>query len=241
MIYASRQVREAMKMIPGSDSSLLVVFGDIISAEINGRVIALFHAIQERRDPRIRNLHPAYASLLIDFDPLLVTHEEVASVVQQLTNEARTAVDESSRTVTIPVCYDPEFGPDLADVSRHARLAPEEVVRLHSSSTYVVYFLGFSPGFAYLGGLPEALHTPRLGTPRTSIVAGSVGIAGGQTGIYPFNSPGGWRLIGRTPLCMFDPEAATPARLQPGDRLKFSPIDGATFAKMKNAEEEQPA
>ena len=232
---------EAMTIIPGSDSSLLVVFGDTISAQINGRVIALFHAIQERRDPRIRNLHPAYASLLIDFDPLLVTHEEVTSVVQQLTNEAGTAVDESSRIVTIPVCYDPEFGLDLADVSRHTRLTAEEVVRLHSSPTYAVYFLGFSPGFVYLGGLPKALHTPRLVTPRTSIAAGSVGIAGNQTGIYPSDSPGGWRLVGRTPLSMFDPEAATPARLQPGDRLKFSPIDRATFAKMKSEEGEQPA
>jgi KipI family sensor histidine kinase inhibitor len=139
--------------------------------------------------------------------------------------------------VTIPVCYDIEFGPDLLDVSQHAGLSLEEVVRLHSSPTYLVYFLGFSPGFVYLGGLPEVLHMPRLATPRPSIVGGSVGIAGSQTGIYPADSPGGWKLIGRTPLRMFDPEAASPTRLQPGDRMKFSPIDRATFENISRRAE----
>jgi inhibitor of KinA len=218
-----------MKIIPASDSSLLVVFGNAISPAFHDRVIALFHALQAQSDSRIRNLHPGYASLLIDFDPLRLTHDELSSVVEQLTKSGDSAVREPANVVTIPVCYDIEFAPDLVDVAQHAGLSPQEVVRVHSSPTYLVYFLGFTPGFVYLGGLPEVLHTPRLATPRPSIAGGSVGIAGGQTGIYPFDSPGGWKLIGRTPLRMFDPEAAQPTRLQPGDWMKFSPIDRATF------------
>jgi len=222
-----------MRIIPASDSSLLVVFGSTISPVLNQRVIALFHAIQDRRDPRIRNLHPAYASLLIDFDPLRMTHDELTAIVQQLENDASVAVDRAGEVVTIPVCYDIELGPDLPEVARHAGISAEEVIRLHSSPTYLVYFLGFSPGFVYLGGLPEILHTPRLATPRPSIAGGSVGIAGSQTGIYPVDSPGGWRLIGRTPLRMFDPEATPPTRLQPGDRMKFEPIDRARFEEFQ--------
>ena len=222
-----------MKIIPASDSSLLVVFGDTISPALHERVIALFHAFQTRHDPRIRNLHPGYASLLIDFDPLRLKHAELTSVVQQLANVSDSVADGSANVVTIPVCYDVEFGPDLLDVARHAGLPAEEVIRLHSLPTYLVYFLGFSPGFVYLGGLPEVLHTPRLATPRPSIAGGSVGIAGSQTGIYPVDSPGGWKLIGRTPLRMFDPEATPPTRLQPGDRMKLSAIDRATFEDMR--------
>lgn len=227
------KVQQAMRIIPASDSSLLVVFGNAISPEINQRVIALFRAIQSRHDPRIRNLHPAYASLLIDFDPLRMTHDELTVVVRQLENDASVADDKPGEVVTIPVCYDVEFGPDLPDVARHAGVAAETVTRLHSDPIYLVYFLGFSPGFVYLGGLPEILHTPRLATPRPSIAGGSVGIAGSQTGIYPVDSPGGWRLIGRTPLRMFDPEATPPTRLQPGDRMKFDPIDRETFKKLQ--------
>ncbi len=223
---------EAMKIIPASDSSLLVVFGNLISPQLHQRVMGLFHALQQSSDRRIRNLHPGYASLLIDFDPLRLTHEELTGVVEQAATAGDFAADGSAAVVTIPVCYDIEFGSDLTDVTQHAGLSVEEVVRLHSSPTYLVYFLGFSPGFIYLGGLPEVLHTPRLPTPRASIAGGSVGIAGSQTGIYPLDSSGGWRLIGRTPLRMFDPEAELPTRLRPGDRMKFAPIDRAKFEKL---------
>jgi KipI family sensor histidine kinase inhibitor len=221
-----------MKIIPASDSSLLVVFGNAISPELHERVIALFHAFQARHEPRIRNLHPGYASLLIDFDPLRLSHEELTSDVQQLASTHYSATGSDANVVTIPVCYDVEFGPDLSEVAQQAKLPTEEVIRLHSSPTYLVYFLGFSPGFVYLGGLPEILHTPRLATPRPSIAGGSVGIAGSQTGIYPVDSPGGWKLIGRTPVRMFDSEATPPTRLQPGDRMKFSAIDRGTFDEM---------
>ena len=221
-----------MKIIPASDSSLLIVFGDVISPEMHHRVMGLFHALLTMQDPRIRNLHPGYCSLLIDFDPLRLSHDDLATEVERLEEAEAFVSNDAANAVTIPVCYDSEFAPDLIAVADHASMPTEEMVRLHSSASYLVYFLGFSPGFAYLGGLPEALHTPRLATPRTSVPAGSVGIAGSQTGIYPIESPGGWRLIGRTPLRMFDPEAIPPTRLQPGDIVKFFPIDREMFEKI---------
>jgi KipI family sensor histidine kinase inhibitor len=219
-----------VNILPASDSSLLVEFGGIISPEFHARVLALFRALLAENDPRIRNLHPAYASLLIDFDPLRLPHEELAAHVRELIDAAPPPNPAPIRTITIPVCYDAEFGPDLADVASHHGISIEEVIRLHSSPTYLVYFLGFSPGFAYLGGLPQQLRTPRLATPRIRVPAGSVAIAGDQTGVYPSDSPGGWRLIGRTPLRMFDASANPPTRLQPGDLVKFTATDRSAFA-----------
>ena len=220
-----------MKVMPASDSSLLMVFGTAISPELQQRVLSLFHALQARQDSRISNLHPAYGSLLIDFDPLQVSHQEIAALVESLSGTDDAVAADNSEVVEIPVCYDAEFGPDLADVAAYNRISIDDVVRLHSSSIYYVCFLGFTAGFAYLGGLLEVLHTPRLPTPRRMVAAGSVGIAGAQTGVYPTETPGGWRLVGRTPLRMFDPHAKVPTRLQPGDRVRFAPIDLATFER----------
>jgi inhibitor of KinA len=224
--------RNGMRIVPASDSSLLLEFGDRIDPEIQNRVLGLFHALCALDDPRIRNLHPAYVSLLVDFDPLTLTHEEVTALVESLANNKLAADINRSAVVTIPVCYDAEFGPDLADVAAHSGQSIDEVVRSHSSVAYRVAFLGFTGGFAYLGGLPEALHMPRLATPRRAVAAGSVGIAGGQTGIYPTETPGGWRLIGRTPLRMFDPQAQSPTRVQTGDIVRFAPIDRVEFERL---------
>jgi inhibitor of KinA len=218
-----------MKMVPASDSSLLVVLGDAMSLDNSERVMSLFFALQRLNDPRIRNLHPAYASILIDFDPLRLSHEDAASLVENLAGEMPPQYERVVNVVTIPVCYDLEFGPDLQEVANHAKIPTHEVIRLHSSATYRVHFVGFTPGFAYLGGLPEALHAPRLATPRKHVPAGTVAIAGSQAGVYPVDSPGGWRLIGRTPVRIFDPKATRPTRLEPGDLVKFSAIDRATF------------
>jgi inhibitor of KinA len=218
-----------MKIIPPSDSSLLVEFGNTVSEQMHARVLALFHVLLARRDPRIRNLHPGYASLLIDFDPLRLSHEQLTAQIQNLIDSGTNGKAASSPTVEIPVCYDASFGPDLGDVAAHNKITIEEVIRLHASATYLVYFLGFSPGFAYMGGLPEALRMPRLATPRMRVAAGSVGIAGEQTGIYPINSAGGWRLIGRTPLRMFDAMANPPTLLRPGDMVRFTPITNSSF------------
>jgi KipI family sensor histidine kinase inhibitor len=221
-----------MRIVAASDSSLLVSFGDTISDESHTRVIALFRGLQARRDARIKNLHPAYASLLIDFDPLKSGHDELQLLAEEVLQKVESEDNSSPNPVTIPVCYEAEYAPDLSDVAAHAKLSTEEVIRLHSSSTYVVYFLGFSPGFAYMGVLPPELRVPRLATPRTHVLAGSVAIAGEQTAVYPVDSPGGWRLIGRTPTRLFDPDAAQPSRCLPGDRVRFTPIDRATFSEM---------
>jgi KipI family sensor histidine kinase inhibitor len=134
--------------------------------------------------------------------------------------------------VQIPVCYGGDFGIDLTFVAEHVGLSEQQVIELHSATRYLVHFLGFSPGFGYLGGLPKQLECPRLESPRLTVAAGSVGIAGAQTGVYPIDSPGGWRIIGRTPLRMFDPLADAPTRLEPGDMVEFLPIDSEDFAEI---------
>lgn len=180
-----------------------------------------------RREPGILNLHPAYATLLISFDPRLITHGRVEALARAA--ESAHAELPATALVEIPVCYGGEFGPDLDDVAAHCRLTADGVIELHSSAEYLVHFIGFSPGFPYLGGLPEALATPRLLAPRVRVPAGSVAIGGSQTGVYPLASPGGWRLIGRTPLRLFRPEVEPPALLAMGDRVRFLPISRPEF------------
>jgi len=183
----------------------------------------------------VLNLHPAYASVLVDFDPRLRRHADIEELVRAWVEaEGREPADDAAgRVVEIPVIYGGEAGPDLEDVARHAGLSPERVIELHSAATYLVYFLGFSPGFPYLGGLPPELATPRLATPRKRTPAGSVAIGGSQAGVYPTDSPGGWRIIGRTPLRLFDASRAEPALLGTGDRVKFRAITPEEFAAWK--------
>lgn len=218
-----------MKIVPASDSSLLVVFGDEISPAIQWQVHALFHGLRASQDARIRNLHLGYASLLVDFDPLAMSHEDLSALISVIDLSLPSQVESECRTVEIPVCYDPEFGPDQENVAAHTGLPVADVVRLHAEATYTAAFLGFTGGFAYLSGLPSVLSTPRLATPRRAVAAGSVGIAGAQTAVYPTVTPGGWRLIGRTPLLMFEPARAQPSLVVPGDRVKFLPISRSEF------------
>jgi len=221
-----------MKLVAASDSSMLVLFADENPPGTQAKVLGLFHALQARHDPRIRNLHPGYVSLLVDFDPLVMTHEEVAVLVDSAADAGFDRPPDAGNIVDIPVCYEGEFGPDLSDVAAHAHLSEDEVVRIHAGGDYQVAFLGFTAGFAYLSGMPEALSMPRLATPRRAVAAGSVGIAGGQTGIYPTETPGGWRLIGRTPLRMFDPKAGQPTRVVPGDRVRFVSINSTEYERL---------
>jgi len=206
---------------PASDRSLLVSFGDEISLENHRRVLHLTNALQGIRG--VLNLHPAFASVLIDFDPRLRAHDEIEALIRDrfLSDTAPDNVE--TRTVEIPVAYGGENGPDLEDVARHAGLDPQRVIELHCSAEYVVYFVGFSTCFPYLGGLPAELATPRLSAPRKHVPQGSVAIGGSQAGVYPLASPGGWRLIGRTQLRLFDPEGSPPGLLRMGDRVRFVP------------------
>ncbi len=204
-----------MTTLPASDHSLLVRFGDEISPEIHRQVRDFVRAF---RASWVRNVHPAYATVLISFDPLRATHAEVEAAARAV---AGAAPEAASRLVEIPVQYGGEFGPDLVDVAAINGLTPEQVIEIHTSVEYLVYFLGFSPGFPYLGGMPEQIAAPRLPAPRKQVPAGSIAIGGKQAGIYPVTSPGGWRIIGRTDLELFRADRDPAALLEMGDRVRF--------------------
>lgn len=216
-----------MTVRAASDRSLLVSFGTAVSPEAHRLVLRLTRALEGRRG--ILNLHPAYASVLIDFDPRRHTSLEIEALVRERMESASEAGQEPARLVEIPVCYGAEYGPDLEDVARHANLSPLRVVELHTAAEYEVAFVGFATCFPYLSGLPPALATPRLPAPRQRVPAGSVALGGSQAGIYPLASPGGWRLIGRTPRRLFDPEGEPPALLRMGDRVRFVAVAEGRF------------
>ena len=214
-----------MTIHPASDRSLLFSFGDEISFDAHVAVARLTRCLEGVRG--ILNLHPAYTSVLVDFDPCLRSHAEVESLVLERMAGDREQAPPEPRHLEIPVRYGGEFGPDLADVARHTGLTEARVVELHAAAEYVVYFVGFSTCFPYLGGLPPELATPRLSAPRKHVPVGSVAIGGAQAGIYPLASPGGWRLIGRTDLQLFDLLATPPPLLRMGDRVRFIPVGEA--------------
>ena len=220
----------SVSLFPVGDSGVLAVFRQEISEEVSAQVFALDAAVRAAGLPGLGETVPAFASLLIRYDPLQTDYDRVAQAVSSLAEDPAPASAGAGRLVTIPVCYGGAFGPDLALVARHAGLAPQEVVRRHTAPEYRIYMVGFLPGFPYLGGLDPALFTPRLQNPRTSIPAGSVGIGGEQTGVYPVASPGGWQLIGRTPLRLFDPDR--PPLYAAGDRIRFVSITPEQFARL---------
>jgi len=206
------------------DRALLVELGNEISPLVNKKVRDLFLYLKDRRVEGVVEIVPAYRSLLIVYDPLKTT----LSVLKESLSKRHQTMGRSEaprlRTLEVPVVYGGEYGPDLNWVAEYHRLSPEDVVRFHTGTTYQVYMIGFTPGFAYMGELPDTLITPRKETPRISVPRGSVAIAQSQTGVYPVESPGGWQLIGRTPLNLFDPAKWPPTPLEMGDRVKFFPI-----------------
>jgi len=207
---------------PASDRSLVISFGDEISLDAHLQVRRLTHALEGAR--AILNLHPAFASVLVDFDPRLRTHADMEALVRERMAAAAARAEEPPRTVEIPVAFGGDAGPDLEDVARHSGLAPAVVAARFAAAEFTVYFVGFSTCFPYLGGLPAELATPRLAAPRKHVPEGSVAIGGSQAGIYPLASPGGWRLIGRTALRLFDPAATPPPLLRMGDQVRFLPL-----------------
>jgi len=216
-----------VRMLVAGEQGLVVEFGNAIDPAVNARVHRLARALAARGLEGVLETVPTYRSLLVLFDPLVLTRERLASEVERLlaATEAGEASGAGRDTVELPVLYGGEFGPDLDFVARHNGLSAEEVVAIHSSAAYLVYMLGFTPGFPYLGGMSSRLATPRLSSPRGKVPSGSVGIAGSQAGVYPLESPGGWRLIGRTPLRLFDLDAERPFLLAPGDVVRFRPVD----------------
>jgi KipI family sensor histidine kinase inhibitor len=212
------------RLLLSGDSAIVVEFGDGIDVRINTRVRLLHHALGAAAHAGIVETVPTYRSLMVHYDPMVLPREALEDVILTTAERLPEDIREPVRTVEIPVTYGGEAGPDLADVAAAAGVDEQAVVDLHAGGDYVVFMLGFMPGFPYLGGLPPRLATPRLATPRTLVPAGSVGIAGGQAGIYPTESPGGWRLIGRTPIRLFDPLRSPPTLLEAGDHVRFVPI-----------------
>src|SRR5260370_32189552 len=204
-----------------------------ITLQANESVRRLLRLLELEAVAGIRNLHPAYSSLLVKFDALRMGHDDVETILRQYLERLEEVNLPEPRQVDIPVCYGGDFGPDLSDVAAMHGMKPEKVIELHSSAEYLVYFLGFVPGFAYLGELPRELLTPRLATPRRRVPAGSVGIAGNQTGVDPVATPGAWRLLGRTPVAMFQAERDGLNLLSIGDRVRFTPISAERFSALE--------
>ncbi len=222
----------SVQLIQASDRSLLVSFGNEISLEHHHNILRLATLLLSDHKPFVLNLHPAYSSLLVSFDPCSTSSVAVKKYLQTILEKIESVSLPAPRTSDIPVCYGDDFGPDLHDVASLNHLSIEEVIRIHSSGNYLVYFLGFTPGFPYMGGLSEKIATPRLATPRTKVPAGSVAIGGNQTAIYPVSSPGGWRIIGRTPLRLFRPTENPPTLLRMGNEVRFTPIPKEEFNRL---------
>lgn len=227
---------------PTGDHAITATWGDKIDVGINRKVISVFTYIQQHPPEGLRDVVPAYHSLTLIYDTAsLKKKNPLASVYEQmkihLENAIAQAADviQTSSIIDIPVCYDISLGPDLPALSAMHQLSVQEIISLHTSPTYHVYLVGFMPGFAYMGSVHEKIRSPRRPAPRTHVPAGSVGIAGEQTGIYPFSSPGGWQLVGQTPVQMFDASLSVPCYLKPGDAVRFHEISLDEFNKRKSA------
>jgi inhibitor of KinA len=215
------------------DRGLLLEFGDEIRQEINEKVRRMALAIRSEAIPGILECAPTYRSLLVLYDPLALPVRDLRRRLETIEERLQQAPLPEPRLTRIPVLYGGKHGPDLGFVAQFHHTSPDEIIRLHCSKPYLIYLIGFMPGFPYMGELPELLVTPRLKTPRLSVPAGTVAIAQKQTGIYPMESPGGWQLLGRTPVKMFDPSHDPPACLRMGDQVQFFPIPEKEFEGWK--------
>jgi inhibitor of KinA len=213
------------------DSAFMVRFGERISLDLHAQVVATLRVLDSLREHWVVDLVPGYASVLVIYDPLRATPQQVQRWLEEALPRAHSQAS-GYRVVEVPVWYHPSVAPDLEPLAHEKGLTVEELIALHTAPEYVVYMLGFRPGFPFLGGLVPQLFSPRLATPRPAVPRGSVGIGGQQTGIYPLRSPGGWRLIGRTPLKPFTPEVDPPFTLGVGDRVRFVSISEARFREL---------
>ena len=225
----------APRFLPAGDGAVSVELGDEISLDANARVLTLERLLAGPRLPGLVDMVPTFRALLVQYDPLALSWEDLSAHLARLLPRLAGAMPPPGRAVELPCAYGGEYGPDLDEVARRLGLAPGEVVRLHAGAEHYVYFIGFTPGLPYMSGQPPALTIPRLDRPRTKTPAGSVGIGGTQTSIYSVESPGGFWVLGRTPLALYDPAAADPILLRPADRVRFQPIDATEFREIAAA------
>lgn len=218
------------------DCGLLVEYGDGIDPVVNLKVRSMAVVIEKNMPDGLIEITPSYRSLLLVYDPSATTPAVLQNTLTTMEQRLAEITIPAPQLVEIPVCYGGEFGPDIEYVAESHHLSVEKVVQIHSEQKYLIYMIGFTPGFPFLGGLPESLHTPRLETPRTLVPEGSVGIANAQTGIYPVASPGGWQLIGRTPVKLFAPEREKPILYKAGDRIRFKAITHDDYNRISEKE-----
>jgi inhibitor of KinA len=217
------------RVVAAGDSAWLIELEDRLDPDVNARAIAIAAAVEARRPPAVTDIAVGYRSVMIYVDPLEASAEGFDRWLEALLGDVPASPAASSRAISIPVCYGGSFGPDLPDVARFASLTADEVIARHAALEYRVYMVGFVPGFAYLAAVDPVIAAPRRANPRVRVPRGSVAIAGGQTGIYPAETPGGWNVIGRTPVRPYDQRRGEPFLLRAGDRVRFHPIDRAEY------------
>jgi inhibitor of KinA len=226
----------AVKFLSSADSALIVEFGDRVDRAVSDQVLMLAGRIDALAIPGVVELVPTFRSLMVHYDPLRTSARELVAIITEALASG-SALERKRRLWRVPVCYEREFAPDLESVAQATGLSTGEVVRLHAATRYHVYMIGFVPGFPYMGDLADALVLPRRVDPRIHVPPGSVSIATTLTAIYPLDSPGGWHLVGTTPIRMFDPQGAPPGLFAPGDAVEFEAIDAAEFARIRSATE----
>lgn len=221
------------KYLNSGEKALVIEFGNEISKDINIKVRSMMIAIEEKKFDFLIEMVPTYRSLMIHYDPSKIDYDEMISMFKEIEKSLMNIDIPSPDVIELPVCYGEEYGEDIINVASHNNITTEEVIDIHTSREYLIYMIGFTPGFPYLGGMDERIATPRLEKPRIKIVGGSVGIAGSQTGVYPVDSPGGWQIIGRTPLNLYDSSREKPILLKTGDYIKFKSVSKLEYKKIK--------
>jgi KipI family sensor histidine kinase inhibitor len=220
------------RIVPAGDSTIVVELEERIDPAVNARVIRLADQVQAAAIPGVRDVVPTYRSVAVFFDPIRTDYRQLVGWLERQVDQPGSAQVEEPTPISVPVCYGGELGPDLAAVAAFASVSPDEVVVAHASAIYRVFMLGFVPGFAYMGVVNVRIAMPRRATPRVRVPRGAVGIAGPQTGIYPAETPGGWQLIGRTPVKPFDAARPAPFLFKPGDGVRFVPIERAEYERL---------
>jgi inhibitor of KinA len=225
---------------PLGDNAITIIFGDVIDENINQQVFSLFYHLREQNIYGIKDIIPAYASLTVVYDILKISevsktsaYDHIHNVVEEALSQPNSKHQTPTKRLRVPVCYDVSLGIDLTNMSEEKNIGVDDIIQLHANRVYRVYMIGFLPGFAYMGKVDDRIATPRKTTPHKNVLEGSVGIADSQTGIYPLNSPGGWNIIGATPMQLFDVHSEQPCLFQPGDEVKFEPIGLEQFYRLK--------